>query len=71
MLILLTAGCLVVVIVTLVRVQTMARKLDAVSRSHWDLRYEFARLRARVAKLDGHPLTADTEAQAAAVSEDT
>jgi hypothetical protein len=30
-----------------------ARKFNALNESHWALRYEFARLRARVAKLDG------------------
>jgi hypothetical protein len=30
-----------------------AGHIKTVSQSHWELRYEFSRLRARVAKLDG------------------
>lgn len=32
---------------------SLAQRLKTISQSHWELRYEFARLRARVAKLDG------------------
>ncbi|MFI5179160.1 MAG: hypothetical protein ACHQO8_11375 [Vicinamibacterales bacterium] len=35
------------------RVANATRKYQALSQSHWELRFEFARLRARVAKLDG------------------
>jgi hypothetical protein len=30
----------------------LKRRLDALSQSYWELRYEFTRLRARVARLD-------------------
>ena len=39
-----------------IRAASLHRKLTTMSRSYWELRYEFARLRARVAKLDtGQP----------------
>jgi hypothetical protein len=46
------AGALVAIVAMGV-VLGAARKFNALNESHWALRYEFARLRARVAKLDG------------------
>ncbi len=64
----LAAGGALVAIVAMVRLAAMARKFSALSQSHWELRFEFARLRARVAKLDGGPSgdTAEPEASASA-----
>jgi uncharacterized membrane protein YjgN (DUF898 family) len=53
-LVLAAAGALVA-LVAMVRVAAMSRRFAALSQSHWELRFEFARLRARVAKLDGGP----------------
>ena len=35
-----------------VRVGRLARKLDALNQSYWELRYDFTRLRSQVARLD-------------------
>jgi hypothetical protein len=53
--VILAAGSAVVAIVAIVRVLSLRSKLTTLSQSYWDLRYDFARLRARLAKLDGGP----------------
>jgi hypothetical protein len=35
-----------------VRAGRLARKLDALNQSYWELRYDFTRLRSQVARLD-------------------
>ncbi|HUL72159.1 MAG TPA: hypothetical protein VLT86_03610 [Vicinamibacterales bacterium] len=50
---LLAAGGLLLAVAAFLRVAAATRKYQALSQSHWELRFEFARLRARVAKLDG------------------
>jgi hypothetical protein len=42
------------------RAGRVARKLDALTQSYWELRYDFTRLRSQVARLD--PETAPAEA---------
>jgi uncharacterized membrane protein YjgN (DUF898 family) len=49
----LAAGGVLVALIAAARVAAMSRRFSALSQSHWELRFEFARLRARVAKLDG------------------
>jgi hypothetical protein len=49
----LAAGGALVAVIAGARVAAMSRRFSALSQSHWELRFEFARLRARVAKLDG------------------
>ena len=49
----LAAGGMLVAIIAAAGVAVMSRRFSALSQSHWQLRFEFARLRARVAKLDG------------------
>ncbi len=34
------------------RASRLARKLDALNQSYWELRYDFTRLRSQVARLD-------------------
>jgi hypothetical protein len=51
----LAAASVVVALVALAAVGSLQRKLKTLSQSHWELHFEFARLRARVAKLDGGP----------------
>jgi len=46
------------------RAGRLARKLDALTQSYWELRYDFTRLRSQVARLD--PEAAETEAPPAA-----
>lgn len=40
-------------VVAFARAALVHRQLKTLSQSYWELRYDFARLRARVAKLDG------------------
>ena len=54
----------VVAVASWVRAGRLARKLDAMTQSYWELRYDFTRLRSQVARLD--PETAEPEAPAAA-----
>jgi hypothetical protein len=46
-----------------VRAGKTARKLEALSQSYWELRYDFTRLRSQVARLD--PETDQAAAEAA------
>jgi hypothetical protein len=46
-----------------VRAGRVARKLEALTQSYWELRYDFTRLRSQVARLD--PETAPAEPPAA------
>jgi hypothetical protein len=46
------------------RAGRLARKLDALTQSYWELRYDFTRLRSQVARLD--PETPDPDAAPAA-----
>jgi hypothetical protein len=41
------------------RAGRLARKLDALNQSYWELRYDFTRLRSQVARLD--PAEAELE----------
>jgi uncharacterized membrane protein YjgN (DUF898 family) len=61
-LVLAAAGALIAV-VAMLQVAAVSRRFKALSQSHWELRFEFARLRARVAKLDGGP-SGDSETDA-------
>jgi hypothetical protein len=42
------------------RTRRLTRKLEAITQSYWELRYDFTRLRSQVARLD--PETAAPEA---------
>jgi hypothetical protein len=47
---------LLVALVALARARRTARKLEALTQSYWELRYDFTRLRSQVARLDpGEP----------------
>jgi hypothetical protein len=54
------AGALVLAVAAWARAGRVARKLDAMTQSYWELRYDFTRLRSQVARLD--PETAALEA---------
>ena len=41
-----------VAVASWVRAGRLARKLDALTQSYWELRYDFTRLRSQVARLD-------------------
>jgi hypothetical protein len=52
---LVTSAALVVGIVALVRARRAAKRLERLTESYWELRYEHGQLRARVARLDPEP----------------
>ena len=37
----------------------LSRKIEALNQSYWELRYDYTRLRSRVARLDPQPAAAD------------
>jgi hypothetical protein len=41
-----------VAVASWLRAGRLARKLDALTQSYWELRYDFTRLRSQVARLD-------------------
>ena len=49
---LLAALGLLVAVSALVSVRRLSRKLDALSQSYWELRYDYTRLRSQVGRLD-------------------
>jgi hypothetical protein len=51
------------------RAGRLARKLEALNQSYWELRYDFTRLRSQVARLD--PETEPAEQAQAAVPGET
>ena len=54
---------LAVALAAWMRAGRTARKLDALTQSYWELRYDFTRLRSRVARLDpGEPEQQETPA---------
>jgi len=54
------AVALVIALAAWMRASRLARKLDALNQSYWELRYDFTRLRSQVARLD----SGDPEEQA-------
>jgi hypothetical protein len=52
-----------VAVASWMRAGRLARKLEALTQSYWELRYDFTRLRSQVSRLD--PETAEAEAPAA------
>jgi acyl carrier protein phosphodiesterase len=43
---------LLVALVALAMARRLSRRLDALTQSYWDLRYEYTRLRSQVSRLD-------------------
>lgn len=43
---------LLLALVALTSARRLSRKLDALTQSYWELRYDFTRLRSQVARLD-------------------
>jgi hypothetical protein len=54
---------LVVALAALTAVRRLSRKLEALTQSYWELRYDYTRLRSQVARLD--PAEADEQEPAA------
>jgi hypothetical protein len=63
------AVALAVAAASWMRAARLARKLEALTQSYWEVRYDFTRLRSQVARLD--PETAATEAPPATSSAST
>jgi len=49
----LLAAVLLLAIGTRVSVRRLSRKLEALTQSYWELRYDYTRLRSRVSRLGG------------------
>jgi hypothetical protein len=47
-----TVVAVVVAVASLVRARALARRLDRLTESYWELRYDYGQLRSRVAQLD-------------------
>jgi hypothetical protein len=56
------ALAVLVAVAAWLRAGRAARKLDALSQSYWELRYDFTRLRSQVARLDPEPAAAEDAA---------
>jgi hypothetical protein len=46
---------LLVALVALAMARRLSRRLDALTQSYWDLRYEYTRLRSQLSRLDPEP----------------
>ena len=62
------AVAVVVAIASWMRAGRAMRKLDALTQSYWELRYDFTRLRSQVARLDPEVPPAEDPPQAAPAS---
>ena len=61
---LLTTAALFIAAVALVRARRASRRLERLTESYWELRYEVAQMRARVARLEPPPAVDPAEAGA-------
>jgi hypothetical protein len=61
---LLTTAALLVAVLALAKARRTAKRLERLTETYWELRYDHGQLRARVAKLD--PETAPPQAEPAA-----
>ena len=50
-----TGAAVVVALAALARARQVSRRLDRLTESYWELRYEYGQLRARVGRLEGQP----------------
>ena len=66
MLLWVTAAVAVVAAWAWLRARRLARKLEALTQSYWELRYDFTRLRSQVARLDPETVPAEAPPAAAA-----
>jgi hypothetical protein len=51
----LTGGAVLAAVAALARARHVAKRLERMSESYWELRYEISQLRARVNRLDPEP----------------
>ena len=52
---LLTGAALVIALASFAKARRVAKRLERLTESYWELRYEHGQLRARVARLDREP----------------
>lgn len=57
---------LLVAVVALWSTRRLARKLDSLTQSYWELRYDYTRLRSQVARLDPDQPESATDAASGA-----
>jgi hypothetical protein len=57
---LLTGATLIVATAALIKARKLARRLERLTESYWELRYEYGQLRARLNRLDPEPPAAAT-----------
>ena len=62
----LTGGAVLAAVAALARARHVAKRLERMSESYWELRYEISQLRARVNRLDPEQPPASESAPAAA-----
>ena len=62
---LLTGTALVIAVAALAKARRVARRLERLTESYWELRYEHGQLRARIARLDPDPAPASPDPRAA------
>jgi hypothetical protein len=58
---LLTGAALLVAVAAFLRARRTAKRLERLTESYWDLRYEYGQLRARVSRLE--PASGDADAR--------
>ena len=54
---LLTGAAVLIAVAALVRARRVSKRLERLTESYWELRYEHGQLRSRVARLDPEPGT--------------
>jgi hypothetical protein len=57
---------LLVALIAVSSARRLARRLDALNQSYWELRYDYTRLRSQVARLDPEQAAEETAADAPA-----
>ena len=58
---------LLVALLAVAHARRLARKLDALTQSYWELRYDYTRLRSQVARLDPEQAAEAADSAAASV----
>jgi hypothetical protein len=57
---------LAVALTALIRARRLARRLDVLNQSYWELRYDYTRLRSQLSRLDPDQAAADERAESLA-----
>ena len=64
----LTGAAVIVAVASLVKARRLAKRLERLTESYWELRYEHGQLRARVNRLDPETATSGAGTETAPVS---